>query len=87
MQVLRRGNQYCIDGFVIKQSAEILVGFDAGDNRFHGIELSRINVCHGHALNVWAFQRSLEDLRAATTRSDQSNTNAVIGSQHAAGRE
>jgi len=87
VQVLRRGNQYRIDAFVIEQLTEITVGLEGRDTGFQLVEAARVNVRGGHALHVGTFERHLEDFRPAPAGSDQADANAVIGSQHPAGRK
>ncbi len=73
-----------VDAFVVQQSAEVLIGFDSGNDGLHFFQMTGVHIGHRHRLDVGTLDGRFEIELAARASSNQADSNAVIGSQHAA---
>lgn len=84
MLVLRSGNQHRVDGFVVEYLAEIFVGVNRGNNGFHFVQAPRIDVRHGYRFDIGALDGGVKNFLAAIPAANQTDSEAVVGSQHTA---
>ncbi len=83
MQVLRRGDQNCVDAFVIEKAAMIEISVGAGNEGLGVFEAARVYVGEGDEIDVGAAQRRAGDFRAAVANTDDAGANAVVRAQNA----
>ena len=68
--------------FHVQQTTVIFTGLNARRHLLGGVAPVRVNVSHGHELNVWHLQDFFEEFCAASAHADHPHTNAVVGAQH-----
>ena len=74
MQMLRRGDEHGVDGFVFEHEPVIKVGLDAGDARFGQFQLRGVDVRDGDEFGIGAIDRFLCDLGAAVAIANDGHT-------------
>ena len=87
MEMLRRGDQDGVDGFVVEQIAVVEIGLGVGRNQFGVFETLGIDIGEGDELGVGAGDGGFNVLHAAVAGADDAEADAVVGSQDVGNRE
>ena len=83
MQVLRRGDQHGVDGFVVQQPAMIQIAGGIRGKLLGILQPARIDIGECGKIDVGALERPARNLGSTVANADDSHADPVVRAEHA----
>src|ERR1051325_10864226 len=82
VQVLRRGDDHGVDGFVVEQASMVEIRRSRGDQALRALKLLGVDVAERDDFRAGAHRAVMESLGAAIAKANEADTDAIVRAPH-----